>query len=90
MLNSQRCLDGQIFRPRCTLCRELLDLRVAQLFVHRRHEFVVAPLLRRLTLVPEFFVLDVVFADRRTERGAACKLCSAACKSRAMAKCYMA
>ena len=59
----ERFLDCLIFRPRRTFGREFLDLCVAEFFAQCGHEFLVAPLLRRLTLAPELFVLDVDVAD---------------------------
>jgi hypothetical protein len=67
-LNLQRFFDSLIFRPRRTFSREILDLRVAQLLVQCGREFLVAPLLGRLTFAPEVFKLDVDVADELRHR----------------------
>jgi hypothetical protein len=63
LLNFQRFFSSLIFRPHRTFSRELLDLRFAALLVQCSHEFLVAPLLRHITLAPEFFVLHIDVAD---------------------------
>ena len=66
----ERFFDRLIFRPHRAFSRKLFYLRFAYLLAQCSHEFLVAPLLSRLALPPEFLELQIDVADdmRRTAR----------------------